>query len=241
MKDNFKITAGLISVGVYLLLVFLVFYYFNYRSADKPIHYVKKNSNYIAVSLASAEKSPEQKSKPKPKSKPKQKVKKAKKIRNITAPKSKPIKPVKKAKKPVKKIKTKDLFASVASTKKTNPVKDTPKKSNTQNEKSATQRISDSLKKPNNSDKGVEDRYFATIEEKLKGWPAQANFAGEQISIQIKVYSSGSFEFKVQRLSANTEFNEELIAYLKQLQQIGFDGHSNARAYEIEVEFIATE
>jgi len=241
MKDNFKITAGLISVGVYLLLVFLVFYYFNYRSADKPIHYVKKNSNHIAVSLASVQKFPEQKPKPKPKSKLKQKVKKAKKIRNIKAPKSKPIRPVKKSKKPVKKIKTKELFASVAPTKKTKPVKDTSKKSTTQNKKSASQRISDSLKKPNNSDKGVENQFWAEVEERLRGWPEQANFAGSKISIWIKIFSNGKFEFKIKQLSANQEFNESLIAYLKQLQEIGLNTHNARKPYEKEVVFEATD
>ncbi len=241
MRDNSKITAGAIAIGVYLLLVGLVFYYFNYRSNEKPVHYVKKNTNHIAVSLASADNIPKAKPKVKSIPKPKKKTPPPKKTRNITAPKAKDIKQVKKTKKPVKKVKTKDLFASVKIDKKTKPPKKSQKKKNTKTEKSASQRVSDSLKKQNRDDKGIENVYFASIEQKLRGWPAQANYAGEEIAVWLKVYQSGSFEFKVQRLSTNTEFNEELIAYLKQLQSIGLGRHSNSKPYEIEVEFIATE
>ena len=133
------------------------------------------------------------------------------------------------------------LCVTTNTTKKTKPVKDTPKKPTTQKEKSASQRISDSLKKPNNSDKGVENQFWAEVEERLRGWPEQANFAGSEVSIWIKIFSNGKFEFKIKHLSANQEFNESLIAYLKQLQEIGLNTHNAKKPYEKEVVFEATE
>jgi protein TonB len=97
------------------------------------------------------------------------------------------------------------------------------------------------IKKSGTSDTGTKNRYFAHIEQLLKGWPAQVNFAGEEIDVWLKVYNSGTFEFKIKKLSNNSEFNDALIAYLKQLQSIGFGPHNNDRPYEIEVSFIAHE
>jgi hypothetical protein len=41
--------------------------------------------------------------------------------------------------------------------------------------------------------------------------------------------------------SGNEAFNEGLMAYLKQLQALGFDPHKGNRAYHLNVEFVATE
>lgn len=235
MRDHFKATSGLIAVSIYLALAGTVLYYFNYRSSIKPVHYVEKNSNAIAVSLAGAK---QPTSKKEGKKKKKSKKPKANKVRNITSKTAAP-KRSRKAKKPAKKIKTSSLFSSVKSPKK--PTKKTQDKKTPKKEKSASQKISESLKKPNNSDKGKENRYFAQIEQKLRGWPAQVNYAGEQISVHLRVYSDGSFEFRVKQLSANSEFNEALIAYLKQLQSIGLGRHSHNKPYEIDVEFEARE
>ena len=219
MKDNFKIISGVIAVGVYFILISLVLYYFNYRSSTKSIHYVAKNTNSISVTLATQKLS---------KSKPKEKRKKqhTKKVRNVKTTKPNKIKYTKKA----KPIKPKELFASVK-----------PKIVKKNKSKTKQEKTNKSIKKTKNSDKGRVNKYFANIEQKLKGWPAQANFAGETISITLKIYKSGSFEFKINKLSSNTDFNESLVAYLKQLQSIGFGVHSGKKAYKIEVEFVATD
>jgi len=242
MRQNPKIVAAVISVGVYLSILSLILYYFNYRNTTKPVHYVKKNSNRIAVSLSSAPVRSDSKTKSKKADKPivkEKKKSKPKKVRNITAPKSKPKTKSKKADKPVKKIKAKELFASVKQKPKTKKAtKSKPAKKAT---KTASQRVAESLKKSNNSDKGIENAYIASVEERLRGWPAQSNFAGEQISVQIRIRPSGSFRFKVLRLSNNSEFNRSLIAYLKQLQSIGLDPQTYGNPYEIDVNFVATE
>ena len=57
----------------------------------------------------------------------------------------------------------------------------------------------------------------------------------------LTIQTNGNFKFKVVTGSANPDFNEGLIAYLKQLQRFGFGSHKGGRAYKIEVNFIATE
>ncbi len=154
---------------------------------------------------------------------------------------------------PPKKVnKPKDLFSNVSTSKK--PVKkniikvtDKPIKSRqnnlikVSNRASASELVSSSLKIQKKSDRGIENAYFALIEEKLKGWPAQSDYAGEMAKVWIKVQPSGSFVFKVITASANNDFNVGLVAYLEQLQRMGFGVHKGNRAYELNVEFIATE
>ena len=234
MKDNFKLISGVIAIGIYLSLIAVLLYYFNYRSSESSVHYVKKNSDAIAVSLAGGRKKSIEKKRKKATSSKKEKEK-PKKIRNITSP-NRTVQKSKKTKKKAKKIKTKSLFSSIKT-----PAKKSKTKASKPSEKTASQRVAESMKKTQLQDKGVENRYFASVEEKLRGWPAQANYAGEQISVWLKVYPSGTFEFKIQKLSANSEFNEALITYLKQLQEIGLGRHNNPKPYQIEVEFEATE
>lgn len=145
--------------------------------------------------------------------------------------------------------KPKDLFANVSSKKKVEKPKETPKvtapstepKKTVQEKASATALLFDSLKQQKSSDKGIENAYLALIEEKLRGWPAQSDYAGEKAKVWIKVEPSGSFVFKVITASGNDAFNEGLEAYLTQLQRIGFGQHKANRAYELNVEFIAKE
>ena len=228
MKDKNKLFSGIIAIGIYLLLVVVVLYYFNYRSQKQPRHFVEKNSQAIAVSLAGA---PRLMSTRESLSKPKKQKHSPKKIRNIASRK----KSYQKSKK-VKNIHAKNLFASVKTSRKSIK-KDTSKN----NQKSTKRERNHNIKKPNNSDKGIEEQYLASVEQKLRGWPEQANFAGEQISVMLTIYPSGRFDFKVQHLSANSEFNEALITYLKQLQAIGLGRHTRTKPYKIEVEFEAIE
>lgn len=202
---------------------------------------------------------PKKKPSEKPKSKPKESVKKQKdrrkkvikeKVVKKVKPKKKPKKVVKKA--PPKKVnKPKDLFANVSSSKKpkknvkkntSKPVKQKQDNLIKVSEKvSASELVSSSLKIQKKSDRGIENAYFALIEEKLKGWPAQSDYAGEKAKVWIKVQPSGQFIFKVITASSNSDFNTGLVAYLKQLQRIGLGRHKAKRAYELNVEFIATD
>ncbi len=101
--------------------------------------------------------------------------------------------------------------------------------------------VSSSLKIQKKSDRGIENAYFALIEEKLKGWPAQSEYAGEMAKVWIKVQPSGRFVFKVTTASGIDAFNSGLIAYLEQLQRIGFGPHKGKRPYTLNVEFVATD
>ncbi len=270
IKKSSTLISGLLAFGIYISVIGILIFYFNTRDQEKPLHYVKKNEERIRVSMSTPkpqvkkeiEKQPKKVVKPKPKSKPKPKPEKTVKKKEV---KKKVIKEkvVKKAKvvkkkedvnttKPKKVNKPKDLFANVSTTKKVEkpkPVKavDTPvkpKKSNSikVSEKiSAAELVSNTLKIQKKSDSGIENAYLAMIEEKLKGWPAQSEYAGEKAKVWIIVEPSGIFRFKVISASGNEAFNSGLIAYLKQLQKIGFGPHKGSRPYELDVEFIANE
>ena len=135
------------AIAIYVVVVALVFGYFNYKQTHKIRHYVVKNDDRIQVALASAAKPPvpkplprkrpqkKQPSKPKPKPKTHNKIPKKPTTKPVPTrkPKVKRTKPQKVAKaKPIKRIKkrdtnrtnrrktpsTKSLFASVKTPKK---------------------------------------------------------------------------------------------------------------------------
>ena len=266
IKKSSTLISGLLAFGIYISVIGILLFYFNTRDQEKPLHYVKKNEERIRVTMSTPKpqvkkeikKQPKKVVKPKPKPKPKKTVKKKEVKKKVIKEKVvKKAKIVKKKKdlnttKPKKVNKPKDLFANISATKKVEkakPVKvvDTPvkpKKSNSikVSEKiSATELVSNTLKIQKKSDSGIENAYLAMIEEKLKGWPAQSEYAGEKAKVWIQVEPSGTFRFKVISASGNEAFNSGLIAYLKQLQKIGFGPHKGNRPYELDVEFIANE
>jgi len=251
--------SGVIAVGIYFFVITLLLFYFNSRETQKSVHYVKKDEHRIRVSLGGPKavvkkKTPVVKKEAVKKKKPKETVKKQKDTRKkvIKEKVVKKVKPVKKPKKVVKKAppkkvnKPKDLFASV-STKKTpekKKVKKEPLKKKVNKEpkpKSASELFSESLKEQKTSDSGIENAYLASIEEKLNGWPAQSDYAGEEIKVWLKIDTDGSFIFKLLSSSSNESFNSELMAYLEQLQILGFGPHKGDRAYTIDVKFIAKD
>ncbi|MFT7878877.1 MAG: TonB C-terminal domain-containing protein [Sulfurimonas sp.] len=201
---------------------------------------------------------PKSVSKPKPKPAPKKKEavkkppvqKKVIKEKVVKKVKPKPKKKEVKATKPKKINKPKSLFADISSSKPKKPPKEKVKPApvkpkmdiiKVKEKSSAAALVSSSLKNQKNRDRGVENAYLAKIEEKLKGWPAQSNYAGEKARVMLEVEPSGRFTFKVISASSIPEFNEGLNAYLKQLQRFGFGPHKGDRAYKLDVEFIATE
>jgi len=170
-----------------------------------------------------------------------------KKDTNTTEPKKKS---VKKENTPKPK-KTLDLFSDVKTDKKKldmnitdKPVNTTPKDSFIkviEKKLSASERIDSSLKSQKNSESGEENAYFAKVQSMLEDWPAQSDFVGEKATVVLFIKPSGRFEFKVKSGSNIDEFNEGLIAFLEQLQSIGFGEHTGERTYEYEAEFIAKE
>lgn len=266
IKKSSTLISGLLAFAIYFSVIGTLIFYFNTRDQKKPVHYVKKNEERIRVSMSTpkptpkkeVKKQPKKVVKPKPKPKPKKTVKKKEVKKKVIKEKVvKKAKVVKKKKdlnttKPKKVNKPKDLFANVTSKKKIEKPKPKPKiekkpvepkkKVVKASEKiSATELVSNTLKSQKKSDAGIENEYLAMIEEKLKGWPAQSDYAGEKARVWIKVEPSGSFRYKVISASGNDAFNSGLISYLKQLQKIGFGPHKGKRAYELDVEFIAKE
>lgn len=265
IKKTSTFISGVLAFGIYFTVIGIVVFYFGTREQKKPVHFVKKNEERIRVTMSSpkpapqkeVKKQPKKVVKTKPKPKPKKTVKKKEVKKKVIKEKVvKKAKVVKKKKdvnttKPKKVNKPKDLFANVTSKKKIEkpkpkvekkPVEPKKSKSIKVSEKvSATELVSNTLKNQKKSDSGIENAYLAMIEEKLKGWPAQSDYAGEKARVSIKVETSGAFRFKVISASGNDAFNSGLIAYLNQLKKIGFGPHKGNRPYELDVEFIAKE
>ena len=255
-----KLIPGVLAIGIYLVLLGLLVFYFNSRSEDKAKKYVKKDEHRIQVALSSSAKS-------KSVTKKKEKAKAVKKVQKKSKPKLKKTtkkrvikekvvkkKPVKKkvVKKPKpKKNNTKDLFANVKAPEKKNiikvskkPIKSKPKKNlikMTDNPKSATNRINNSLKNQKSKETGVESAYLAKVQRLLEGWPAQSDYAGEKVKVILYISPSGFFDFKITSASRNPDFNRGLKEYLEQLQEFGFGRHKGGRVYNFEAEFIAKE
>jgi protein TonB len=265
MKAQFlKIIWGVVAVGIYLLLVGLLVFYFNHRQTREKKHYVKKDEHRIQVALSSPKqkvipKKPVTKPTPKPKPK-KQSRKEPKKVSKKKVIKEKIVK--KRVKKKTRKDenltkrkpkkKPRDLFANVKTQKKKKPlIKVTDKPIKTKPKKqlfemvdarpSANERISRSLKEQKQMDSGIEDAYLAKVQEMLEGWPAQSDFAGEKVKVHLKIDPTGRFEFVIKRKSRNPAFNQALTEYLEQLQEFGFGSHKGSRTYLFEAEFIAKE
>lgn len=265
IKKSSTLISGVLAFGIYFSVIGIVLFYFGTREQKKPVHYVKKNEERIRVSMSTPKPAPKKEVKkqlkeavkPKPKPKPKKAVKKKEVKKKVIKEKVvKKAKVVKKKKdvnttKPKKVNKPKDLFANVTSKKKVEKSKPKVEKKPVQPKKnniikvsekiSAAELVSNTLKDQKKSDSGIENAYLAMIEEKLKGWPAQSEYAGEKARVSIRVEPSGLFRFKVISASGNEAFNSGLIAYLKQLQKIGFGPHKGKRPYDLDVEFIAKE
>ena len=246
MNKSSTFISGVLAVGIYLTFIVVLIIYFNTRDVKKPIHYVKKNEDRIRISVAS----PKEKTKKLTKKPIKKKVVKKKVIKEKVRKK-----PVKKKDenltKPKKRNKAKDLFVNVKTPKKKNiiivsdkPIKTKPKNNLikvTENQTSASERISSSLKNQKSSDSGVENAYLEKVQSMLEGWPAQSEYAGEKVKVILYINPTGFFEFKLKTAANNPNFNEGLTEYLEQLREIGFGRHKGERTYQFEAEFIAKE
>ncbi len=248
MKLHPKYLSGLAAVGIYVGIIGLIFFYFGYRSETKNTHFVAKNANAITVTLQAPKrtKNPKKKStkspsKPKPK---KIKHAKPKPLVSRKPAKVKPTKPAKKkpiTKKPVKKIQAKSLFSNIKSRPNSRPNKTkTAHKPKAAKKSGQTSKpLRNALTKQPMQDKGVENRYLASVQERLYGWPAQSNFAGAVFTIGLTIHPNGRFEYVVLRPSDNPEFNRTIEQYLKQLREIGFDPTPRGKKYEFKVEIVA--
>ncbi len=155
------------------------------------------------------------------------------------------IKPIQNIKNPPKN--TSDLFANIKSDKPiasalktklaSKPSVSTATKIPQSRSSVASELISKEFNKK--GDAGVEDAYKSKVKSILQGWPAQSSYAGERAKISFVIQPNGDFDFKIIQPSANEEFNQGLVQYLKQLQRVGFGPHAGSRAYLFDVNFIA--
>jgi len=248
--NRLQLEALISSILIYLIIIVTIFSIALYSpKSEKSKTYVEKRSEVIEVSLGSPNKKStylkkNSKKTPKKSKKEKKKVikkrKVVKKVRNIKAKKAP--KKVKKVYKKATKQKTKTTSKSVKKTPKKNINASSLFKKLPNDIKSNTPQSSGKAGKSAkrvNQGKGVVNKYFAKVQSILKGWPAQNNFAGEKVRVELTIYSSGLFDYKILHRSLNPEFNRALKSYLEQLKRVGFGPHSNPKPYKIIVEFIA--
>jgi hypothetical protein len=73
----------------------------------------------------------------------------------------------------------------------------------------------------------------------LEDWPAQSDYAGQEVKVMLYIDPNGFFEFDIKSASNNPDFNQGLELYLEQLQEFGFGRHKGNRTYNFEAKFIA--
>lgn len=162
----------------------------------------------------------------------KEKVKRKGTAKKAKAPKPKPKQAKKKSTK-TKKAKKQSLSSLFGEIK----VSDKPKRS--AHRKTRQAKSGKKGKRPQS--RGIENAYLAKVQKQLYEWPAQSEFAGKKATVFLRIYPSGRFEFRLTKPSGDSNFNQALIDYLKSLQTLGFDPHPGTNAYEIDVDFEATE
>jgi len=236
--NKLKLQSIIIAVSIYLSLIIVLIISMYYKpSTPKAKIYTAKKSDIIEVSLGSPIHTVPKKEHKIKKKHSKKKDKVPKKVRNVKKPVKKHIKKkkvikkhktiTKNVKKVTRKPDTNSLFKNLP-----NSIKDDKPESK------AIGKSGKSAKKVNKSN-GIENAYFAKIQNTLKGWPAQNNFVGEKIKVELTVYATGMFDYKILSRSLNPEFNNALKRYLEQLKRFGFGPHHNPKPYKIIVDFIA--
>ncbi len=246
MKDKFFVLGGVLSVGFYIALIALLYFYLQDYNKKK---YLTSGDKGVSVSLTTQTKTLQNKStplpkpiskpQPKPIEKPKPKVETKKPIEK---PKPKPVEkpkpiekptpkptpqPKKEVKKEVKKESVDDLFSDIETT------KPKEKKNIIKTSEKPAQNKSDGAK-------GVSDAYIGKIQSQLENCiPMDEQFKGSRVDAKLTIYNSGDFRFQVVCYDNNTEYNDMLIACFEQLQRIGFDRHPSANPYVLVFEIIA--
>ncbi len=247
--NRLKLEALASSILIYLIIIVTIFTIALYNpTKDKAKIYTAKKSEVIEVSLGSPShtKSYIHKKSTKKKSSKKKRKKVVKKSHKKVVKKVRNIKKrvIKKVVKKSYKV-TKKVIKKAHKVIKQKPIKHNVNASslfkNIKSESIASKPVGNSgksLKKVNKS-KGIVNRYFAKVQNTLKSWPAQSNFAGEVVRVRLIIYSTGLFDYTIISRSLNPEFNRSLKAYLEQLKRVGFGAHSNPKPYNVVVEFIA--
>ncbi len=249
---------GIVAVGIYLTLLGLLIVYFNHHTQMPAKHYVKEDTHRIQVAISPAvqQSSPVKKKKTEPKkerhkaaSKRVDHKKKSKKIVKEKITKKHKLKRDRNITKPRKT--SKDLFAHVKAKRKKPLIQITDKPVKMKSGKHLFDmvdakpvkhtRSGTSRKHQKAMDTGIKNAYLAKVQEMLEDWPAQSDFAGEEVKVYLKIDPTGHFEFELKQRSENPEFNRALTAYLKQLQTFGFGPHKGRRTYLFEADFVAKE
>ena len=150
---------------------------------------------------------------------------------------------------PKKTQSAKDLFSSVKTKDvskeaiKKRPQEFTPPKevSSIKHSSSVTDRIKSSHQSGTvsnaNREKGVENAYIAKVKRHMNNWSAEGSSRGQRVEIELTIYSSGKFRYRVISGVASSNMESSLRAYLDTLNRMGLGPHNKSTPYIIEVKF----
>jgi TonB C terminal len=86
------------------------------------------------------------------------------------------------------------------------------------------------------------NEYLGRIAGIIKsGWQPYKNDAGLTATISMSIKSDGSFDYTIKRASPNTDFNERLGAYLREIKAKGLPPPEDKKNVLVDFNFIAKE
>ena len=88
------------------------------------------------------------------------------------------------------------------------------------------------------SGSGEVDAYLSKVYRRLyQSWYPNPAFAGSKATARLVIYPDGTFTFRLLYPSDNRQFNESLIQYLDEIQQMRLPAHRKGKKLVVDIEF----
>ncbi len=246
-SSRYNILGFIFSISIYLLLLLSLALYLQER-VKKNIDYTIKKDNILDITLVEkkADKILKHKKKIVKKTKKKTKVSTTPKPKRQTE---------KKVKKIVKKVSLQGLFKKIDTKKIVEPKneitrqsrkKQRVKKQNIEpiTKKDVAKKIVDSIsfkrtQNLNSSKNGVYDKFRGKVQQILyENWQDTIDtVSGNSATVEIYIDKSGSFSYKIVKLSYNDEFNSKLVDFLEAMRDKEFPPFTEGDIFKLQVEF----
>ncbi len=242
-RTNYNLIGFTLAILLYLLVILSLAFYLQDK-AIKNVNYTIKKNSIMDITLVE--------------NKPNKTLRRKKKIVKKTAKKkivsSKP-KPKSVANKTQKKISLKGMFKKIDIKKIKEPKQEAQRQSrkkrvvakeNVQEPKkdNIAKKMVESLsfeKKENlNSNKnGIYDKFRGKVQKILyDNWQNTIDtVSGNSATVEIYIDKTGTFSYKIVKLSYNDEFNSKLIDFLEKMRDKEFPPFSEGGVFKLQVEF----
>ncbi len=242
-RTNYNLIGFTLAILLYLLVVLSLAFYLQDK-AIKNVNYTIKKNSIMDITLVE--------------NKPKKTLRRKKKIVKKTAKKkivsSKP-KPKSVANKTQKKISLQGMFKKIDIKKIKEPRQEAqrqsrkkrvvakqsvqePKKDNIA--KKMVESLSFEKKENLNSTKnGIYDKFRGKVQKILyDNWQNTIDtVSGNSATVEIYIDKTGTFSYKIVKLSYNDEFNSKLIDFLEKMRDKEFPPFSEGGVFKLQVEF----